>query len=227
MLFVVLTASVLFVVLVASVAFVELTTSVLFVVLITFALFVVLTVSALFVVLTAPVLFVETEDNLQQFAFAIVKLKAKPVACSTVDGPFKLGETRKLRCIHPDYGIGVLIINRNDSPRKLKLCGAFVFGFRNVALYSFSIHSYDSCLWMVLNHLVNSTHTHTLMCTHIMDLMHYDVIIWGSPSGALHCAFCTRQKFVVPPLSHVKRPVFFGCLARSGYITNWLPNKKM
>ena len=61
----------------------------------------------------------------------------------------------------------------------------------------------------------------------VMDLVHYDVIIWGSPSGAMHCAFCTRQKFVVPPLSHVKRPVFFGCLARSGNITNLLPNKKM
>ena len=35
------------------------------------------------------------------------------------------------------------------------------------------------------------------------------------------------SNLVVPPLSRVKRPVFFGCLARSGYITNWLPNKKM
>ena len=130
--------------------------------------FVVLTGFVLFVVLTAPVLSVETEDNLQQFAFAIVKLKEKPVACRTVDGPFKLGETRNLRCFKPDYGIGVLIINRNDSPRKLKLCGAFVFGFRNVALYSFSIRSHNSCLWMVLNHLVNSSHIHAQahICTH-------------------------------------------------------------
>ena len=40
--------------------------------------------------------------------------------------------------------------------------------------------------------------------------MHNDVIIWGSPSGAMHCAFCTRQNVVVPPLSNVKRPEFWG-----------------
>ena len=39
-----------------------------------------------------------------------------------------------------------------------------------------------------------------------MDLVHYDVVIRGSPSGAMHCAFCTRQNVVMPPLSHVKRP---------------------
>ena len=42
-----------------------------------------------------------------------------------------------------------------------------------------------------------------------MDLVHYDVIVWGSLSGAKHCAFCSRQHFVVPPLSHVKRPELF------------------
>ena len=58
-----------------------------------------------------------------------------------------------------------------------------------------------------------------------MDLVHYDVIIWGSPSGAMHCAFCTRQNVVVPPLSHVKRPEFFFgvsqdlAISQTGYIT--------
>ena len=52
-----------------------------------------------------------------------------------------------------------------------------------------------------------------------MDLVHYDVIIYGSPSGAMHCAFCTRQNAVVPPLSHDIRPAFCGCIARTGCIT--------
>ena len=33
-----------------------------------------------------------------------------------------------------------------------------------------------------------------------MDLVHNDVIIWDP----MLCAFCTRQNFVVPPLSYVK-----------------------
>ena len=37
-----------------------------------------------------------------------------------------------------------------------------------------------------------------------VHLVHYDVITYRSPAGAMHCAFCTHQTFVVPPLSHVK-----------------------
>ena len=63
-----------------------------------------------------------------------------------------------------------------------------------------------------------------------MDLVHCDVVVWGSPSGAMHCAFCIRQNVLVPPLSHVKRLEFVWVSRKiwlysklPGYITRkWL-----
>jgi len=58
-----------------------------------------------------------------------------------------------------------------------------------------------------------------------LDLVYYNVIIWVSPSGEMHCGYCARQNVVVPSLFRVKSPKFCGYLARTGCITNWLYNK--
>ena len=59
----------------------------------------------------------------------------------------------------------------------------------------------------------------------MVNLVHYDVIIWGSPNGAMHCAFCTRQNIVVPPSNPMLKGL--NCLgvsqdlavSQTGYIT--------
>ena len=44
----------------------------------------------------------------------------------------------------------------------------------------------------------------------------YDVIIWGSPTGSMHCAFCTRQNIVVPNFVGVSQEL---AVSQTGHMT--------
>ena len=74
--------------------------------------------------------------------------------------------------------------------------------------------SYDNTVNVIL--LRNTPPRPWTLCTIAREFPRNALPLW---------IFCTRQHFVVPPLSHTKRLEFCECLARYGCITHWLYHK--